>query len=75
MVVMDGETGKDLKGGGRDLFYDSRRWKNNIKIHLGEMGLECCRVDASDSVCRPVAVPCKHGKKLSVFMKGGEFLD
>jgi len=51
-----------------------RRWENNIKMDLRELG-GSCGLDASGSGYGPVEGCCEHGNEPSGSIKGVEFLD
>jgi hypothetical protein len=58
----------------RPLGRPRRRWKDNIKMDLREVGWEH-RLDQSDSGWRQVAGCCECGDETSGSIKFGEFLD
>jgi hypothetical protein len=58
----------------RQLGTPGRRWEDNIRMDLWEIGCGC-RLEAFVSGQGPVAGSCDHRNEPSVYIKGGEFLD
>jgi hypothetical protein len=59
--------------GKRQLGRPRRRWEDNIRMDLAEIGWE--GVDWMRLAQEPVAGCCEHGNEPSGPIKGGEFLD
>jgi hypothetical protein len=55
----------------RPLGRPRRRWENDIRMYLREIGWES--VDAPGSGLRPEAGHCEHDNEISSSIKGGEF--
>jgi hypothetical protein len=60
--------------GKRPLGRPGRRWENDIKIHLREIGRGGCGLDSSGSVLGPVAGTCERDNEPSVSIESREFL-
>jgi hypothetical protein len=61
--------------GRRPLGRPRRRWEDNIKMYLKEIGFGGCGLDSFGLGQRQVAGSYEHGDEPSGFIKCGEFLD
>jgi hypothetical protein len=50
-------------------FEDKRRWKDNIRIELREIGWDC----AERNTWRPVEATCENGNEISCSIKVGDY--
>jgi len=52
-----------------------RRWKDNIRMDLREIGSDVFQLDVIGSGVGPVADCCEYDNENSSSIKGGKFLD